>query len=252
MSAIKKAFKALTQEQQQLVTEKRLSGARSPDEWLGLLGPVLAFDRQAEIEHSGWFARRFARHHRLAPGVRAFVAPLLAVLREDHDPACPLELTLDCTGAAHKDKATRTSDPYDKGAYRKIVDTFYDDPWLQGRAQFADGADVRFAVIDHLRSSRKTKRSASGKTKVKTKGKKKTEVDVTVAFPARNYRAVSASGAPAPDVKASVKSGEKRTVVRMRRVLAAGSADAVPDPDVLLELLGAAYARVDPSRRKKL
>ena len=53
--------------------------------------------------------------------------------------------------------------------------------------QFADGTDVEFAVIDHVRSSRKTKRTPRGKIKTKTKAKKKTELAVTLSFPKRNY-----------------------------------------------------------------
>ncbi len=100
---------------------------------------------------------------------------------------------LDLTGArAAESKATRTSAPYKKGDYPAVVDTFYDDPWLEGHARFVDGADVHFSVIDHVRASRKTKRSASGKTKQKTKRKRKIEFSVTVSLPTRNYAATSA------------------------------------------------------------
>ena len=42
-------------------------------------------------------------------------------------------------------------------------------------------------MIDHVRSSRKTKRTPRGKIKTKTKAKKKTELAVTLSFPKRNY-----------------------------------------------------------------
>jgi hypothetical protein len=255
MSAIRAAFKALTPEQRMVISERRLAGERSPDEWLALLEPVLAYDRQAEAVQrgaGGWFARRFARRHRLAAGIRSFAAPLLPVLREDQDPACPLELAIDLTGPRQDGKVTGKSDPYKKGAYHKIVDTFYDDPWLAGHARFVDGADVRFAAIDHVRSSRKTKRTPRGKVKTKTKGKKKTELVVTASFPARNYAIAQPGDSSVPLAKESVRTAEKRTVVRLQRVIPAASLDEVPDPDTLLELLAAAYARVDPSRRKKL
>ena len=48
MSEVKSAFKALTAEQQAIVTEHRVAGELRPDDWLRLLGPVADFDRQAE------------------------------------------------------------------------------------------------------------------------------------------------------------------------------------------------------------
>jgi hypothetical protein len=253
VSDVKSAFKALTPEQQAIVKERRVAGERSPDEWLRLLGPVAEFDRQADAVREGgggFWARRFARKHDVPNGLRSFVLPLLGILREDHDPAAPLELRIDLTGAQQPAKHVRTSQPYKKGAYNKVVDSFYDDAWLDGRARFVDGADVRFSAVDHVRSSSKTKRSASGKTKRKTKAKKKTELSVTLSVPARNY---AASGAAARDVpKASVKSGESRTVVKLGGVLPQPSLDAVPVVGMLLELIAGAYERVEPSRRKKL
>ncbi len=68
----------------------------------------------------------------------------------------PLELQLDLTGAQQRVEAgARRATPYKKGAYHKIVDTFYDDPWLKGIAHFVDGADVDFTVTDHVRASRR-------------------------------------------------------------------------------------------------
>ena len=255
MNVLKKAFKALTPEQQTIFTGKRVEGQHTPDEWLALLTPVAELDEQCDalrVSKAGFFVRRFARKHDVPNGLRSFTLPLLGILREDHDPAAPLELRVDLSGPEQKAKQTGTSDPYNRGRYHKIVDTFYDDPWLEGHAQFIDGADVRFQVIDHVRSSLKTKRSASGKTKRKRKSKKKTELAVTVSFPARNYAVASQPGPKMGIRKESVKPAEDRTVVRLGRVVQLNSFYAVADLELLLELLGGAYERVDPSRRKKL
>jgi hypothetical protein len=254
VSEIRKAFKALTPEQQAVVTERRIEGERTPDEWLALLGPVAEFDQQADELRSGgggFFAKRFARKHDVPDGLLSFGMPLLAILREDHDPAAPLEFKLDLTGG----KEVAVGDPYTKGAYHKVVDTFFEDPWIEGRARFADGADVRFSVVDRNRSTKRWKRSASGKTKTKTRSKKEIELAVTVSFPGRNY---GASGAPAPaapatgKLKHSIKAGDSRTAVKLTRVVKTLHATAVPDVGPLLELLGNAYAQVKPARRKKL
>jgi len=254
MNELKHTFKKLTHEQQAIVMDGRIQGQHSPDEWLALLMPVADFDQQSDalrVSKAGYFERRFARKHDVPNGLRTFTLPLLPILREDQDPAVPLELRLDLTGAEQKEKEVRTSDPYTAGRYRKIVDTFYDDPWLEGHARFADGADVRFAVIDHVRSSKKTKRSASGKIKTKTKNKKKTEVSVSISFPKRNYETAGEPAKTAGLRKESVTPGDDTTVVKLNRVVVADYY-STPEPELLLQLLGDAYDRVDPSRRKKL
>ena len=254
MSNVKAAYKALTAEQQAIVEGHQVVGQHSPDEWLALLGPVAGFDRLVEAVRKGgdggFWARRYARKRDVPNALRSFVVPLLPILREDHDPEVPLKLRIDLTGAQQPSKLLRVSDAYKKGAYHKVVDTFYDDPWLKGIAHFADGADLEFTVTDHLRASSKTKRSASGRTKLKTKRKKKTELNVVLTAPARNYALTSASARDVP--KASVKPGENRTVVKLSGTVEQPNVDAVPVVGMLLELIAGAYERVEPSRRKKL
>ena len=255
MNVLKSAFKALTPEQQAIVNGKRVEGRRSPDEWLELLTPVAEFDVQSDalrVSKAGFFVRRFARKHDVPNGLRSFTLPLLPILREDQDPSQPLELRLDLSGFKQDSKRVGKGEPYKQGRYHKIIDTFYDDPWIEGRARFVDGADIRFQVVDHVRSSRKTKRNARGKIKTKIKSKKKTELAVTVSFPARNYEVAPAPGPRLGIRKESVSPAEDRTVVRLTRVVQLDSFYAYPDVELLLELIGGAYAKVDPSRRKKL
>ena len=52
--------------------------------------------------------------------------------------------------------------------------------------------------------------------------------------------------------KESVTPAEDRTVVRLNRIVQLDSFYSWPDLELLLELIGGAYAKVDPSRRKKL
>ena len=105
MNVLKSAFKALTPEQQAIFTGKRVEGQRSPDEWLELLTPVAELDEQCDalrVSKAGFFVRRFARKHDVPNGLRLFTLPLLPILREDHDPAVPLELRIDLTGPQQK------------------------------------------------------------------------------------------------------------------------------------------------------
>jgi hypothetical protein len=196
--------------------------------------------------------RRYARKKDVPNGLRELVLPLLPILREDHDPEKPLELTVDLTGAEQDRKRVRESESYRTQRHFRVVDTFYDDPWLECRARFVDGADVRFAVIDHLRSSKRWRRNPRGKIKVKKKGKKKIELSVTLAAPKRNYAVSGAEHAARGVKKASVTAQEDRTVVKLSRALEVHRVDASPAVDQVIELIAAAYERVDPSRSKKL
>ena len=256
MTNVKAAFKALSPRQQDIVTQRWAAGSASPDEWLALLGPVAEFDRLAEAssQSGGFFERRRARKHDVPDELRDFALPLVSVLREDHDPDAQLELKIDMTGFDHKDKLARTGNPYNQGAYHTIVDSFYADPWLEGTAKFVDGATVKFSAIDHVRSSRKTKRSASGRTKIKVKRKKKIEFAVTVTLPARNYAVAEAPhSTPVPGIKkASVDPKDEKTIVSLSRVLYPPEFDSLPTLEMMLDLIGAAYGQVDPARRKKL
>jgi len=252
VNSVKQAFNALTPEQQEIVRSRRFSGARSPDEWLALLGPVAEYDRHADQVRQGgggFFARRYARKNDVPNGLRNFAMPLLPILREDQDPDAPLELWVDLTGAVQAHKAVRHTPPYQKGAYHKVIDTFYDDAWFQCRTRFADGANLQFAVIDHVRSSMKTKRNPRGRIKTKTKNKKKTEMTVTLSAPNRLY-APATGGRPVP--KQKLKPDDNRTKVTLGGTLVADSLDTAPRVEVLLELISGAYERVAPRRKKKL
>jgi len=252
VSEVKSAFKALTAEQQAIVRDCRVTGERSPDEWLRLLGPVAEYDRKADAVRDGgggFWARRYARKHDVPNGLRWFAVPLTLILREDQDPEKPLGLKIDLSGPVQPSKHVNTSPTYKKGAYHSVVDSFYADTWLEGRAHFADGADLEFAVTDHLRVSNKTKRSASGRTKRKVKRKKKTALSVTLSVPARNY-AAAIGGRDVP--KQAIKQGESRTTVKLSGTMDQPNADAVVPIRMLLELVSAAYERLEPTRRKKL
>jgi hypothetical protein len=252
VSGVKSVFKALTAEQQAIVKDKRVAGERSPDEWLALLGPVAEFDRQADAVREGgggFWARRYARKHDVPNGLRWFAVPLTLILREDQDPAKPLALKIDLSGPIQPRKHVRSTEPYKQGRYHKIVDHFYEDPWLEGHARFADGAHLDFEVIDHLRSTDKTKRNPRGKIKRKTKAKKKSELRVTLSVPNRNYAAAT-GGRDVP--KQQVRRGDSRTVVKLSGTMVQPTKDAVPPVRMLLELISAAYERVEPARRKKL
>lgn len=182
-----------------------------------------------------------------------FVTGVAPILREDTGDDGALHLRLDMRGAIRNEKKTGQSQPYSRGRYYRIVDTYYMDPWCAGGAAFVDGTQLQWIATDYVRSQRKTKRNPRGKIKTKTKNKKKTNIDVTVTFPDKLYD--DAKGTAGPDRqlrKQKVKDDENKTVIRLRRTIKSPSAETPLDPRHLVDLVAAAYERVKPTRRKKL
>jgi hypothetical protein len=255
MNAVKAAFQALSPDERQLVETRKVEGRRPADQWLHLLGQVAAFDELSDAARRGghgFFARRFAKKHDVPNGLREFALPFLAILREDQDPQKPVDLFLDLSGATMAWKQVNRTPEYRKPPYHKVVDSFFADPWFQGHAHFADGAHVNFVVTDHVRSTKKTKRNPRGKIKTKVKNKKKTEVAVTLTVPTRNYMRSDPTAPQRGVPKAKVKAGDSRMTVKTSGVIQAAHAEATPGIELLIELISAAYERVEPARRKKL
>lgn len=255
MNAVKAAFQALTPQQRQLVETKQVEGRKPADEWLSLFGKVAEYDELADAARKGghgFFARRFAKKHDVPNGLRQFALPVLTILREDQDPEKPVDLWLDLSGAQVHSKQVNQTPEYKQPPYHKVVDSFFADPWFQGHAHFVDGAHVHFVITDHVRSTKKTKRNPRGKIKTKTKNKKKTEVAVTLTVPTRNYAAAEPTAPRRGVPKEKLKPGDTRTTVKTSGTIQAQYADAIPGIELLLELISAAYERVEPARRKKL
>ena len=58
------------------------------------------------------------------------IVPLVALLREDIEPRTPLRLGLDVRQSVRDDNKVSATEPYKKGVYHKVVDTFHTQPWL--------------------------------------------------------------------------------------------------------------------------
>lgn len=196
--------------------------------------------------------RRLKRLLLATPPLRLVLA-LLPVLAEDAAPDATLGLALDLRGHQAPEKGLGAGEPYAKGAYHRIVETFFDDPFLSGRLRFADGAEVVLQVAVRSRVQRKTKRNPRGKIKTKTKTKCRVTYGVAVGFPGRNYAAVDGPlPTPAPGDRERVKTTVNRTAVRERRVVKSVGATPEFEPAHVVDLLAHAYVRVRPARRKKL
>ena len=296
IAGIRRSFRDLEAEQQELLQTKKIDAERTAGDWLRLLAPLAAYDSQADKLRSrlgGWMLGigivgfilaiiavaiypiagaaiavaviiallvlypnyRFTKKLDVNRTPLEFITGVAPILREDTGDDGALHLRLDMRGPTQGDKETGKSQPYSRGRYYKIVDTYYMDPWCAGGAAFVDGTQVQWIATDYVRSQRKTKRNPRGKIKTKTKNKKKTNIDVTVTFPDKLYD--TAGGTSGPDrqlKKEKVKDDgpDSKTVVRLRRTIKSPNATAPLDPRHLIDMIAASYERVKPTRRKKL
>ena len=170
----------------------------------------------------------------LSDNLREAAVPFLAVLREDMNPGDPLHVNIDLSPTVSAPKLKKKSDPYKKGAYYKIVDSLYVDPWFDGSATLADGTKLRWKVIEHLIQQKKTKRTGN-KIKSKTKIKRKTVATVTLAFATKEYA-----------VEGDAQREEKRATVTLAKKQKSTEANS-PAFQMLVDLIAEGYGRVKAS-----
>jgi hypothetical protein len=181
---------------------------------------------------------RRLRKQDLSDNLTNTAAPFIALLREDIRPADPLHVDIDLRPWAIAEKKKSESEPYKKGAYYKVIDTLYVDPWFSGSAVLADGTKLRWRVVDHMHQKKGRKKNARGKIKFKTKVKRKTVAVVTLAFPTKEYAVRSG---------ANVKRDEKRTTMTLaRKHKSAGEESAALD--LLVDIIADGYRRVTVTR----
>jgi hypothetical protein len=197
----------------------------------------------------------------LSNHLRGAVMPLLALLGEDVKAGRTLRMKLDMRGSIVKDKFTEKLPAYAKGAYHKIVESLYEDPWLEWEAALADGSHLQLWMQDSVRSMKRTKRTARGKTKIKTKNKVKTRLEVRLKLPAARYRVRDLpTGRPSEfavkvregkewksvNVRLQVKAqpGDKWLVLHARETIAGTEVDE-PRPEPVLDLMTRLYQGVE-------
>jgi hypothetical protein len=197
----------------------------------GLVAPILGI--VAAIAAIVFFVR--FKSQDLSDNLRTAAVPFLAVLREDMNPGDPLHVNIDLRPTIVEEKKKKQSDPYKKGAYYKIVDRLYVDPWFDGSAALADGTKVRWNVVEHVLQHNKTKRTSRGKIKSKTKIKRKTVAVVTLAFPTKEYA-----------VTGEAEHDAKRATVTLAKKMKSTDENS-PAFAMLIDLIADGYRRVKAS-----
>jgi len=279
-----KARKSLSPEQRALLETKQLAGEYEPGALIALLRPIAEYDRLSDKARTpmgcttgALFVLAFVllivsanvsplllplpiaalagaivllvtvlkmKKLDLSNNFRQVAMPLFAVLREDMEPGATLNVRMDLSPPTAKAKKTGSGKPYEAGAYYKIVDTTYLDPWFGGGARLADGSLLQWTVTDDVVESAKTKKTARGKIKTKTKHRRLTTIAVDVALSKKEYAV--AAGPPAGGEKVKVKDGEKRTTLHLERKVKAKSLEPI-DPRAIFDTIAEAYRRVRPA-----
>lgn len=170
---------------------------------------------------------------------RQFALPVLTVLREDFDPESPVHISVDLSSATSAAKKTGEGAPYKHGAYYKIIDSTYVDPWMSLDGVLVDGTKLKWSVTDKIRERKKTKRNPRGKIKTKTKYKKKSEIEVAMGLRKKTYEMTATEGQMSGD--------EKRHSVKLEREVVSASLDPI-DPRALLDLVADVFRSAAPAK----
>lgn len=279
-----KAFRSLSPEQKALLETKQVSGEYEPGSLIDLLRPLAEYDRLSDKARTPMgcstavlFVLSLAlfvvaanvslyllplplaslggavfllvtvlrlRKLDLSNNFRQVAMPLFAVLREDMERGATMNVRLDLSSPTARAKKTGTGKPYKEGAYYKVVDTTFVDPWFGGGTRLADGSLLQWDVTDDVVESARTKKTARGKHKTKTKYRKQSTISVTVALPRKEYAVKSL---PADEgEKVRVRDGEKRTTFHLAKRVKTKSIDPI-DPREIFDIISEAYKRVRPA-----
>lgn len=117
----------------------------------------------------------------------------------------------------------------------RLTETFYSDPWMSAEAILVDGSRLRWSVTDLIRHRSVTKKTRSGKWKTKTKDSKKCSVDVELTVRNKSYEVQGG------------ETGEKKTSLSDKKTMKLTSANAV-DPQVVLGVITDLFRRVQPAK----
>jgi hypothetical protein len=270
------AWRSLSVEQKGILRNKRLELNRPIDELLALLKPLAACDAMVDKSRTrlgctfavaivltvvvaftvGIVAALVMLAVTIALGYlyfwmkridvsnnfREFAIPVLTVFREDIEATHPVHLTLDLASPTAASKKQSEKPPYKEGAYHKVIETIYADPWMSAEALLVDGTKLSWRVTDSIRERKKTKRNARGKYKTKTKHLKKTDLEVSLRLRKKTYDLT----APAD---AEVTSDAKRNVVEMEQQIRTPSLDPI-DPRALIDLVANVYRNARVAKKE--
>ena len=284
MIATFKALRALNPEQRKILSAQKVSGKHTPRALLDTLRALAEFDALSDKSRTkigvwigvcvvgtvvslimfanglvfmigvvialvalaiylGVNLRRLSKLD-LSNNFRTVAMPFFAVLNQDMAEGGEIDVELDLSAPTAKNKKGKTDLPYKKGAYHKVVDTHYVDPWFRGIAKLADGSVVTWDVTDDITTSSRTKRTSRGKYKMKSASRKVTHLSVAVGLPSDTY--AIGTGPIADGDKFKFVEGQKRNTIKLARKIKAKSLEPIAARD-LIDIVGEAYMRAKPA-----
>lgn len=213
-----------------LADEHKLQARLKPDEWLVLLDTLAELDAAAEatLAKKGRSRlmstlkgeRKQARRRDLPDVLRETVRPIVAILREDSAQGSKIALEIDVRTPLREEVSVRKTEEYYKAPW-KVVDTFYEQRWLSGRATLVGGAELSFAVIDHVRERNQKKHNRNNKLRTKTKVATRSHLRMSLELPAATWQVVDATPEQGPGYKLEVQPGAGVTTVHAKRTFKA-------------------------------
>lgn len=269
-----RAWKALTDEQRQIVQDKKVKLNRPVDEMIALLKPIADMDKTLNtsgvgmgclmviaaialaiggfIASDAWNLPGWLTGVWLLGSLALFIAPLVMWARTRkldvsdnlRQSVVPMLLVFrdDIDASAPLELELDLRQPMVKEKLlrevkprQRLTETFYSDPWMAADATLVDGSRLRWSVVDTIRHRSVTKKGSSGKWKTKTKDAKKCTVDVELTV--RN-KAYAVSGAEA---------GEKKSTLSAKKRLKLQSATPV-DPKEIIHVITDLFRRVEPAK----
>jgi hypothetical protein len=271
-----KAYNSLNGEQKSVLRDKKISASHTPAEWIAMLGALARYDREGDSSRkvAGWgiaigiigalvggivtgslvvlgifliitiasiLLYRSLKSADLSNSLREFVLPLLALMREDMNPDAPLHLTVSFKRSLAEENQ-KSSRKLPGG--RDITQNMYKNGWMEGEGVLADGSTLGWSIVDLIRERKITKRNPRGKLKMKTKYKVRRIIDMRVGLRREDYTLEGAKGTIDGRVaRVNVKEGEKRNVLKVRRVIETSSVDPTLDVKDFIDPLAAAFRR---------
>jgi len=184
--------------------------------------------------------------------LRDFVMPMILVLREEMNPKDKLTLEADFRGAQSDDKliSERTFNP-EGGHYPEVNETIYSDPWLIGKARFADGGSLVWRIEEKLRKRAICKRNPRGKIKHKNKFKIKQQISIRLGLPRKRYQLVSAGQDELSNDRVEIRETDKRYTFKIQRTSISDEPGSGLRIQEFLDPLAEAYRRVRPVTKKQ-
>ncbi len=280
---------SLSTAEKEFLKGKQISGEYSPQEWLALFTKLRNFDMMGDQSRkvSGWIGcggvlMSFISLFLLTivvgfitlpiglilagAGLGAYfylkgfdlpgdaltkaVMPIVKVMQEEMDSNGKLKLRVDLRGFEQKDKFISQGQPYERGAYYKIIDHFYRDPWFAGEALLADGTKLIWSVEDLVKHSKRSKRTARGKHKTKTKDARRSLVQMQAAMHEKKYVLPDKLKQKGPEGHIQTKKAGNCYWMNVRKMIKYSAGKTFEAPD-LINVIAAAYIRASPVRGKQ-